>query len=143
ATDRLKALIAREQRMPAALDEARKNLSNPPEIYTQIALEQIDGNISFFKNDVVAAFDEVKDPALRADFQKCNDAVIAALGGYKTFISDTLKPASKGSYAFGADLYRKALSANEMIDLPLDRLLDIAEQDRQKNEAAFRETAKK
>jgi uncharacterized protein (DUF885 family) len=143
AADRLKALIAREQRMPAALDEARKNLSNPPEIYTKIALEQIDGNIGFFKSDVPAAFDEVKDEQLRAAFTKSNGAVIAALGAYKTYLQNTVLPASKGNYAFGADVYRMALSANEMIDLPLDRLLDIAERDRQKNESAFQETAKK
>ena len=57
AADRLKALIAREQKMPAALAEARKNLDAPPRIYTEIAIEQIDGNISFFKTDVPAAFD--------------------------------------------------------------------------------------
>jgi uncharacterized protein (DUF885 family) len=143
AADRLKALIAREGRMPALLEDARRNLSSPPEIYTQIALEQIDGNIDFFKNDVPAAFDEVKDQELRAAFSKTNDAVIAALGEYKAYLRSLVLPASKGSYAFGADLYRKALSANEMIDLPLERLLDLAERDRQKNEAAFQETAKK
>jgi uncharacterized protein (DUF885 family) len=142
AADRLKALVEREKGMPAVLDDARKNLSNPPEIYTQIALEQIDGNISFFKSDVPAAFEDVTDPQLRAAFTKTNDAVIAALGAYKAYLQSTVLPASKGTYAFGADLYRKALAANEMIDLPLDRLLDIAERDRQKNEAAFQATAK-
>jgi len=143
ATERLKALIAREERMPAALDEARRNLSNPPEIYTKIALEQIEGNISFFRQDLPAAFEDVKDPGLRAAFAKSNDAVIRALGDYETYMKNTLLPVSKGSYAFGSDLYRRALAANEMIDLPLDRLLDIAERDRQKNETAFQETAKK
>jgi uncharacterized protein (DUF885 family) len=142
AADRLKALVAREQRMPAALDEARKNLSNPPEIYTKIALEQIDGNINFFKNDLPAAFTGVTDPGLRAEFDKSNAAVIAALGDYKAYMEKTLLPSSKGSYAFGTDVYRRALAANEMIDLPLDRLLDIAERDRQKNETAFEEAAK-
>jgi uncharacterized protein (DUF885 family) len=143
AADRLKALIAREQRMPAVFDEARKNLSNPPAIYTQIALEQIDDNISFFKNDLPGAFTDVTDPQLRSSFEQSNAAVIAALGEYKTYLDKTLKPASKGTYAFGADLYRRALAANEMIDVPLDRLLDIAERDRQKNEAAFEDAAKK
>src|SRR5262245_39139136 len=45
AADRLGALIDREAKMPAALAEARKNLKNPPRIYTQIALDQIDENI--------------------------------------------------------------------------------------------------
>ena len=142
AAERLKSLVEREGRMPAVLTEARANLSNPPDIYTQIALEQIDGNVSFFKNDLPLAFAEVADQQLRASFDKSNAAVIAALADYKMFLEKTLKPSSKGSYAFGADLYRKALVANEMVDLPLDRLLDIAERDRQKNEAAFQATAK-
>ncbi|HEX6464532.1 MAG TPA: DUF885 domain-containing protein [Vicinamibacterales bacterium] len=143
AANRLKAVIAREERMPGVLDEARRNLSNPPEIYTKIALEQIDGNINFFKQDLPAAFEDVTDSQLRAAFAKSNDAVIKALGDYKTYLSNSLLPASKGSFAFGADIYRRALAANEMIDVSLDRLLDIAERDRQANESAFQDAAKK
>ena len=50
--------------MPATLAEARTNLDNPPRIFTEIAIEQIDGNISFFKNDVPAAFTDVTDTTL-------------------------------------------------------------------------------
>src|SRR5262245_32312371 len=143
AEDRLGALVNREAKMPAALAEARRNLVNPPRIYTRIAIEQIDGNINFFKSDVPEAFKDVQNAELNAAFQKANDAVIAALSDYKTFLQKELLPKSHGSYAWGADTYRKALAANEMIDLPLDRLLAIAEKDRQANEAAFQETAKK
>jgi uncharacterized protein (DUF885 family) len=142
AADRLKALIARERRMPAALAEARKNLQNPPEIYTKIAIEQIDGNISFFKNDVPAAFADVKDQALLKEFAQANAGVIAALGEYKAWLQKELLPKSKGSFAFGADTYVKAMAANEMVELPLDRLLQIAEADRQKNEDEFQKVAK-
>ncbi len=47
--ERLRNLIAREKAMPATLAEARKNLDNPPRIYTEIAIEQIDGNRDFFQ----------------------------------------------------------------------------------------------
>src|ERR1700733_4939482 len=53
---RLKSLAERESLMPQVLLEARKNLKNPPHIYTEIALEQIDDNISFFQNDARSAF---------------------------------------------------------------------------------------
>jgi uncharacterized protein (DUF885 family) len=39
--DRLRSLVAREKRMPTALQEAHQNLKNPPRIYTEIALEQL------------------------------------------------------------------------------------------------------
>src|SRR5581483_11751151 len=76
AADRLTSLIAREEAMPAALAEARKNLVNPPKVFTQIAIEQIDGNVSFFKNDVPAAFKDVSDTALVSKFKKSNAAVM-------------------------------------------------------------------
>jgi len=139
---RLKALIAREQKMPAALAEARKLLDNPPRIYTEIAIEQVDGNISFFRDDVPAAFEGVKDKALLAKFAKSNAKVIAALGEYKKFLQNDLLPKSKGSFAWGADTYAKALAANEGVTVPLDALLQFAEANRQKNEAAFQAAAK-
>ena len=140
--DRLRSLIARQKQMPAALAEARKNLANPPRIYTEIAIEQIDGNIGFFKTDLPAAFTEVTDPSLQAEFASTNAAVVAALEDYKTFLQKELLPRSNGTFAWGADTYGKALAANEMIELSLDRLLAIAEQDLQKNEAAFQATAR-
>jgi uncharacterized protein (DUF885 family) len=140
--ERLKVLIAREEKMPAVLQEARKNLQNPPRIYTEIAIEQIDGNIRFFTNDLPAAFKDVTDSALLDRFHRSNAAVVAALGDYKRFLQDELLPKSQGTFAWGADLYRAALAANEMIDLPPSELLSIAERDREKNEAAFQATAK-
>lgn len=140
--ERLKLLIARETQMPAALLEARKNLDNPPKIYTQIAIEQIDGSRDFFKTAVAAAFAEVKDTALLDRFKQSNEAVMAALADYKKWLQDDLLKRSNGDFAIGAGTYAKKLAADEMITLPLDDLLKIAEQDLQKNQAAFAETAK-
>ena len=142
AAQRLAALIAREKAIPPALAQARTNLTQPPKIFTEIAIEQLDGNVSFFKNDVTAAFKGVTDTALVRQFKASNDAVMKALADYKTFLQHDLLPKSTGSYALGADTYAKDLAANEMIDVPLPRLLEIAEADRQKNETAFQATAK-
>ncbi|TAK12000.1 MAG: DUF885 domain-containing protein [Acidobacteria bacterium] len=143
AAERLKFVVAREKQMPALLAEARRNLENPPRIFTELAIEQIDGNRSFFENDLPAAFAGVDDPALVAEFAVSNAAVIAALGEYKTWLVDDLLPRSNGSFALGADTYSRLLAANELIDEPLDRLLEIAEADLRKNADAFVETAKR
>jgi hypothetical protein len=71
--DRLKSVIARERQFPAVFEAARANLKNPPRIYTEIAIEQLPGIVSFFQNDVPSAFKEVNDPALLAEFKKSND----------------------------------------------------------------------
>jgi uncharacterized protein (DUF885 family) len=139
--ERLRKLIAREKAMPAALLEARKNIENPPQIYTQIAIEQIDGNRSFFESAVPGGFKDVKDQALLDEFKKTNDAVIAALVDYKKWLQDDLLKRSKGEFAFGQDTFRRKLSADEMIDVPLDELITIAERDLRRNQAAFAEVA--
>jgi uncharacterized protein (DUF885 family) len=143
AAERLRSVIAREKAMPAMLGHARRNLVNPPRIYTQIAIEQIDGNIDFFKTAVVEAFADVDDAALKAEFKRTNDAVIAALGEYKDWLQKDLLPKSNGSFAYGADLYRRKLAAAEMIDLPLERLLQIAEADLRSNQEQFTAAARK
>jgi uncharacterized protein (DUF885 family) len=140
---RLRRLVERERAMPVALAEARRNLEDPPRIFTQIALEQIDGNIEFFRTAVVEAFAAVTDPALMADFHRANDAVIAALDDYKTWLAKDLLPRSKGRFAYGAELYRSKLQADEMIDTPLPELLRMAEKDLKRNQAAFVETARR
>ena len=143
AAERLKSLIARELAMPAVLQQARRNLDNPPRIYTEIAIDQLDGNQDFFKTTVVEAFADVKDRALQARFKQANDAVIAALGEYKTWLQKDLLPRSNGSFAWGADTYRRMLLAEEMIDTPLDVLLAKAEADLRANQALFAETARR
>ena len=120
--ERLGKLIAREKAMPAALQEARKNIENPPRIYTQIAIDQIDGNRSFFQTAVPGAFTDVQDKALLEEFKKANDAVIAAIGDYKKWLQTDLLKRSTGDFAFGEETYRKKLAADEMIDVPLDEL---------------------
>jgi uncharacterized protein (DUF885 family) len=143
ADERLRKLIAREKAMPAALAEARKNLDNPPRIYTQIAIDQLDGNRGFFQTAVPGAFTAVKDKALLDEFKTANDAVIAALADYKKWLQDDLLKRSNGEFAFGEDTYRKMLAADDMIEVPLDELLATAERDLRKNQAAFAEAAKR
>jgi len=126
AADRLRALVAREKRMPHVLDEGRLNLTTPVKVFTEIAIEQIDGNIRFFKNDVTAAFAAVTDKTLVAEFARTNGEVMKALAAYKTYLQKEVLPRATTSYALGAENYTKLLSATEMITQPLDELLRIA-----------------
>jgi uncharacterized protein (DUF885 family) len=138
---RLRQLIARERLMPGNLLEARKNLENPPAIFTDIALEQIDGDIGFFKSSVPSAFASVTDHALVDQFKQTNQGVIDALTQYKTWLVTDLKPRSKGSFALGAEALAAKFRVNEMVTVGLDRLQAIAEADLAKNDAAFQKAA--
>src|SRR2546427_7225225 len=90
-----------------------------------------------------AEFKDVNDRALLAEFKQTNNETMAALGAYKTFLQKELLPKAIGTFAYGGDTYVRALAASEAVDLPLDRLLQLAEADRQKNEDAFQAMVKK
>jgi len=140
--DRLRSLIAREKQMPGLLAEARANLSNPPHIYTQIAIEQLPGIITFFQHDVPLAFANANDPALKSEFAHTNAAVIAALTSYLDWLKADLLPRSNGDFRIGADTFAKKLKYDEMVDLPLDKVLEIGWTDLRKNQAHFNQIAK-
>ncbi len=140
--DRLRSLIAREKLMPSRLQQARDNLKNPPRIYTEIAIEQLPGSISFFEHDVPSAFADAKDPALVADFAKANAAVIAALNDYLAWLKSGLLPKSNGDFRIGADTFSKKLLYDEMVDIPLDKLIEIDRANMKQNQQHFIEIAK-
>ena len=139
--ERLKSVIAREQKIPANLAAAKVNLKNPPRIYTEIAIEQLPGIISFFQKDVPGAFKEVTDLQLMNEFNAANEKVIAELQRHQDFLKNDLLPISKGDFRIGPELYRKKLLYEEMVEIPLDRLLQIGYDDLHKNQAELKRVA--
>lgn len=140
--ERLRSLIAREKQMPALLAAARVNLKNPPRVYTEIAIEQLPDIVSFFEHDVPLAFADAQDAALKAEFAQTNTAVIASLKDYLNWLKTDLLAKSNGDFRIGADAFSKKLQYDEMVDLPLDKILEIGWADMRKNQAHFIEIAR-
>jgi uncharacterized protein (DUF885 family) len=139
--DRLRSLVAREKQMPALLAAARANLQNPPRIFTEIAIEQLPDIIGFFQHDVPQAFADADDAALKDEFATSNAAVVAALSDYLGWLKTDLLPRSGGDFRIGADTFQKKLEYDEMVDLPLDKLLEIGWVDLRKNQEHFKQVA--
>src|SRR6185295_20343970 len=83
----------------------------------------------------------VTDPKLLADFQSANKSVIASLKEYEQWMKKDLLPRSQGDFRLGAPTYAKKLQYEEMVDIPLDRLLTIGYDDLRANQQRFAETA--
>lgn len=141
--ERLRSVIEREKQIPLALAQARSVLRNPPRIYTEVALDQLPGNINFFETTVPEAFKDVKDGQLRDEFKESNDGAIAALKQYQTLLQNNLLPRSRGNFAIGSENYRLKLLYDEMVDVPLARLLKIGYAQLRRDQRAFVETARR
>jgi len=140
---RLRSVIAREKQIRRALMQARAVLRNPPKIYTDIAIEQMPGNIDFFQDTLPAAFTDVKDTNLVVEFIRVNQAAMSELKNYQEWLRKDLLPRSHGTFAIGAENYRLKLLYDEMVDTPLPRLLEMGYAQLHKDQQAFADTARR
>jgi len=142
--ERMKSVIARERAIPQSLIEGRKNLNAPevPRIYTEVAIEQLPGIKSFFRESVPEALKTVKDKTLVAQFKESNTAVLKSLEEYDRFLKDDLLAKSKGNFAIGPEFYARKLQYEEMVDEPIPSLLDKGYKELHRLQKEFQETAK-
>jgi uncharacterized protein (DUF885 family) len=143
--ERLKLIIGRLKATPALFAAMKVNIDNPPKEFADLALIVAKGSVSFFKDDLAtwaktAAGDDAK---LQADFEAANKPVIAAFEAAAVWIEKELLPKAKGSYAIGAEAFAKKLELEEMVDIPLPKLLEIAEATLKRDREDFAATAAK
>jgi uncharacterized protein (DUF885 family) len=145
AAERLRAMVERLRAVPALYAAARENLRNPPHEFTDLALRMSKGSVGFFQHDVAewARGADTGDAALAADFDRANQAAVAATQAFVAWLSDDLLPRSRGAYAIGAENFRAKLRFEEMVDEPLDALLARGQAQLAKDHAAFVETARR
>jgi hypothetical protein len=138
--ERLRAAIAREREIPAVLAAGKTNIDHPPRAFVEIAIRNIAGSISFFRDGAPRAFAAVEDPELKRDFAISNDAAIAAFEDYKAFLETQLSKAD-GEFALKSELFVERLADNEMVALPVGKLRDIALRQLHTDQAALKTAA--
>ncbi len=139
--ERLKSLVSRLRQVPQVLASARENLRNPPAVYTKIAIRQATAEIEFLKVELPQAVASARDAAGKAEFEQANQRALQEYAKFLDYLKTDLEPRSQGAFAIGADNYRKKLRYDEMVDIPLARLLRIGERALRRTQAAFRTTA--
>ena len=140
--DRLRSVIARERQVPKLLATGKANIEHPPLAFVEIAIRNVAGSIDFLKTGAPTAFAAVEDQELKREFTASNDSAIAAFEDYKTYLEQELKPKADGDFALGSELFAQRMAYNEMVDIPPDRLLDIAFAQLHKDQATLSEVSK-
>ncbi len=145
SSDRLRKVIARLRAIPPLLGVMKINIENPPREFTDLAIVLASGSVGFFRDDVRKWGDEAAgvDPTLRKEVDEACQAAADAVEEAASWLQKNLLPRSKGSYALGEDTYARKLLYEDMVDIPLDRLLEIGEANLEKDHKAFVETAQR
>jgi len=143
--ERLRAVISREKGIPAVLEAARENLKEPPREFTDLAIRMAKGSLGFFESSVGAWGRAAagQNNELIAEFQEWNARVIAAFREFAAWLETDLKPRSRGRYAIGKELFLAKLRAEEMVEIPLEKLLARGEANLEKDYQAFVATARR
>lgn len=100
---RIGHIIARLQKLPLLLDQARTNLSSSPDIWTSVASEENEGNIALVDKTIRAAV-----PAdQRADFDRVARTALDALRAFQDFLQGSLAVRDNYDWRLGRTLYTR------------------------------------
>lgn len=140
ADSRIRHLIAKEKLAPRLLDSARANVRQPPAVFLKVAIDSFKGTLSFVQTDLPRAFATVKDQKLQSEFKKSTKTAADAIERYIKHL-EGIKPDAKATFAIGKENYEAKLKYDEGIDVPVDKLLKIAERELAKTQEEFKKTA--
>lgn len=125
--ERLKNVKGRLEAIPKVLDDARANLKNPPKIYTETAIQQIDGTISLIRDELNGYLEQV--PKLIEEIKPIQQLAVTSLEEYKKWLQNDLLPRSNGDFRLGDELFRKKLRYALDSDISKEELLKHAEKE--------------
>lgn len=117
---RMKAMIAFFKAVPAQAANIRANLpAAMPASFIKLGKDGFSGLAGYYRGDARAAFADVADPALQADFKASSEAAATAM----TAVADQIgKSTPTQAFAMGADKFSRMVAATEAVDAPLDQL---------------------
>ena len=120
---RLRSINARLALVPRVFSDARANLRNPPRVYTEIALGQTRGLVSFLRDLLPPAVAGAQDAQLKATFAQRDKAAIAEVERYAKWLETDLMAHSDGDFRIGKKAYQEKLYDDEMVSESVDLLL--------------------
>jgi len=142
---RLDAMMARARQIPRLLSEARANVENPPRLYTETAIAEARGSLDFFARVVPQLVERAGGGRLtaarRAEIDATNESVVAAVRSFVEWLETDLLARSDGDFRLGAELFRRKLLYEEMIDTPPAALLRAGEEELRRTQEAMRAVA--
>ena len=136
---RLADANARLQAIPKLLAAAEHNLQHPPRVYTETAIAQNKGAISFVQDDLD---DFIKqEPSMKAVLAPARARAVAALQAYGTWLEKDLLPRSDGDFRYGKDHFEQRLKFSLDSDLSAAEILARAEADLKTTQTQMEDTA--
>jgi len=138
---RARALLAHLRGVPAVLSAMRENLVHPMRPAVGVAARIGKGLASFLQDDLPGALSGLEDGALRGELEAAIRDAVREVNAAVSWLENDLAPRAADDFALGPERFARMLALSEGLDIPLDRLREVAEADLARNKEAFLETA--
>ncbi len=125
---RLTAAVARMEKLPTLLAQARENLSpaRVPRVHAETAARQNKGVLSLV-TELIAPHAGDLPPEVRARFTPAAEALTKAVNDHRAWIEGALIPGAKGDFRLGQALYDRKLAFALNANLPRQEIRRDAE----------------
>jgi len=141
--ERLKSIIAIEQKAPEIFADAKANLQDTmSKPHIELAIQIARGTREFMNGDLKVALKDVKNDSLMKAFNVANKVASLALDDYASWLQKEKLPKANNKYSIGRDNYRKMLLYSEGITLAPEKILEIGLNELKKEQATFDAAAK-
>ena len=141
ATERARRVLSKLRQAPRLLDAARDNVKEPPGIFVKVGADTFTGTLRFIERDLPRALREVDDLHLLGDLADASAEACAAIRKYLEHLENEQASKTKASFRLGRDRFEQKLRLDEGINMPVERLLAIAERELDRTEDEFRTAA--
>ena len=96
--------IARIRQVPAVIAAARASLQNPPRLYVETAIQQLQGDLNFYQTEV---FKLAGECTRLAELKEVSAAVVPVLKDYHAFLEQDLLPRANGEWRIGPEKFAR------------------------------------
>src|SRR4051812_255413 len=127
APERAASLRKRMEAIPAVIAQAKANLKNPPRVYTETAIDQVQGAISLVNDGLKEVLDQAPDA--KKEIAPVQQKTAAALTEYKEWLQKDLLPRSNADFRIGGDKFRKKLRFALASEMSMEDLMQHARAD--------------
>ncbi len=143
APERARRVLSKLRQTPRLIQAARDNVKEPPGIFVKVGIETMRGALKFIDEDLPRAFSSVDDLHLLGDLADAQQEASQAVGSYIEYLDKEIGPKARATFRLGRDKFEQKLRLEEGINIPVDRLLAIAERELAATQEAFRQLAGK
>lgn len=137
--DKAQSILGRLRDVPSMLECSKRNICDPPPIFTELALAMTNTGVAFIEHAIPGVAKEASH--LEGALREAAEHAVSALAAYGVWLSECVQPYAGGDFAVGRKVYERLLRAQHNLPHATSDLENIAHRVLDETEAQLRDVA--